>query len=75
MYKFMFVMHAEIIHVQCDRGWYVETGYRKTIIRIMDVSGHAAASSLAWTHMKHARCTRWARRSLEEVLSIPVQFV
>ena len=38
-------------------------------------SGHGAASSLAWTHMRQAPWTHWARRSLEEVLSIPEQFV
>ena len=38
-------------------------------------SGHASVSSLAWTHMWHARCTRWAHRSVEEVLSISEQFV
>ena len=27
----MFVMYAEIVHVQCYRGWYVETGYTNTI--------------------------------------------
>ena len=31
MYTFMFVMYAEIVHVQCYRGWYVETGYTNTI--------------------------------------------
>ena len=38
-------------------------------------SGHAAASSLAWRHMRHAHCTCWARMCVEEVLSIPEQFV
>ena len=28
----MFVMYAEIVHVQCYRGWYVETGYTNTIL-------------------------------------------
>ena len=27
----MFVMYAEIVHVQCYRGWYVETGDTNTI--------------------------------------------
>ena len=31
VYMFMFVMYAEIVHVQCYRGWYVETGYTNTI--------------------------------------------
>ena len=31
VYKLMFVMYAEIVHVQCYRGWYVETGYIITI--------------------------------------------
>ena len=31
VYTFMFVMYAEIVHVQCYRGWYVETGYTNTI--------------------------------------------
>ena len=30
-YTFIFVMYAEILHVQCYRGWYVETGYTNTI--------------------------------------------
>ena len=28
----MFVLYAGIIHVQCFRGWYVETGYVNTIL-------------------------------------------
>ena len=28
----MFVLYAGIVHVQCYRGWYVETGYVKTIL-------------------------------------------
>ena len=24
---FMLVLYAGIVHVQCYRGWYVETGY------------------------------------------------
>ena len=31
VYTFMFVMYAEIVRVQCYCGWYVETGYTKTI--------------------------------------------
>ena len=31
VYTFMFVMYTEIVHVQCYRGWYVETGYTNTI--------------------------------------------
>ena len=31
VYTFMYVMYAEIVHVQCYRGWYVETGYTNTI--------------------------------------------
>ena len=29
----MFVLYAGIVHVQCYRGWYVETGYLNTILR------------------------------------------
>ena len=28
----MFVLYAEIVHVQCYRGWCVETGYVNTIL-------------------------------------------
>ena len=28
----MFVLHAGIVHVQCYRGWCVETGYVNTIL-------------------------------------------
>ena len=28
----MFVQYAGIVHVQCYRGWYVETGYVNTIL-------------------------------------------
>ena len=28
----MFVLYAGIVHVQCYRGWYVETGYVNTIL-------------------------------------------
>ena len=28
----MFVLYAGSVHVQCYRGWYVETGYVKTIL-------------------------------------------
>ena len=28
----MFGLYAEIVHVQCYRGWYVETGYVNTIL-------------------------------------------
>ena len=31
VYTFMFVMYAEIVHVQCYRCWYVETSYTNTI--------------------------------------------
>ena len=31
LYTLLFVMYAEIVHVQCYRGWYVETGYTNTI--------------------------------------------
>ena len=31
VYTFMFVMYAEIVHVQCYRGWYVEMGYTNTL--------------------------------------------
>ena len=31
LYTFMFVMYAEIVHVQCYRGFYVETDYTNTI--------------------------------------------
>ena len=31
----MFVMYTEIVHVQCYRGWYVETGYTNTIFGIL----------------------------------------
>ena len=30
VYTFMFVMYAEIVRVQCYRGWYVEAGYTNT---------------------------------------------
>ena len=32
VYTFMFVLYAGIVHVQCYRGWYVETGYVNTIL-------------------------------------------
>ena len=32
VYTFMFVMYAEIVHVQCYRGWNVEMGYTNTIL-------------------------------------------
>ena len=28
----MFVLYAGIVHVQCYRGWYVETGYMSIIL-------------------------------------------
>ena len=28
----MFVLYAGIVHVQCYRGWYVETSYVNTIL-------------------------------------------
>ena len=28
----MFVLYAGIVHVQCYRGWYVETGFVNTIL-------------------------------------------
>ena len=31
VYTFMLVMYAEIVHVQCYRGWYVEVSYTNTI--------------------------------------------
>ena len=31
-YTFMFDLYAEIVHVQCYRGCYVETGYVNTIL-------------------------------------------
>ena len=32
VYTFMFVLYGESVHVQCYRGWYVETGYVNTIL-------------------------------------------
>ena len=32
LHQFMFVLYAGIVHVQCYRGWYVETGYVNTIL-------------------------------------------
>ena len=29
---FMLVLYAGIVHVQCYRGWYVETGYVNKIL-------------------------------------------
>ena len=29
---FIFVLYAEVVHMQCYRGWYVETGYVNTIL-------------------------------------------
>ena len=33
VYTFMFVMNAEIVHVQCYRGLYVKRGYTNTIFK------------------------------------------
>ena len=32
VYTFMFVLYAGIVHVQCYRGWCVDTGYVNTIL-------------------------------------------
>ena len=32
VYTFTFVLYAEIVHVQCYRGWYVETSYMNTFL-------------------------------------------
>ena len=32
VYTFMFVLYAGIVHVQCYRGWCVETGYVNTML-------------------------------------------
>ena len=44
------------------------------IIIAVGMSAHAVAGSLAWIRLRHATCTRLARRSLEEVLNMPEQF-
>ena len=37
----MFVLYAGIVHVQCYRCWYVETGYVNTILGKLHKLKHA----------------------------------
>ena len=48
----MFVLYSGIVHVQCYRGWYVETGYVNTILRKLHKLKYAILTRLN-TYLRH----------------------
>ena len=57
----MFVPYAEIVHVQCYRGWYVETGYVNTILRKL----HKLKYAILTTHNTYLGHTEFPGRFKE----------
>ena len=57
----MFVMYAEIVHVQCFRGWYVETGYTNTIFGKLYNLKYAILTRRTPT-LRHTGFARWFQR-------------
>ena len=53
----MFVLYAEIVHVQCYRDWYVETGYVNTILGKL----HKLKYAILTTHNTYLEPTGFAR--------------
>ena len=57
----MFVMYTEIVHVQCYRGWYVETGLHKhDFLEI--IKSKIRHFYEAHTYMRHIGFARWFQR-------------
>ena len=65
VYTFMFVLYAGIVHVQCYRGWYVETDYVKTILGKL----HKLKYDILTTHNSYLESTRFTR-SLQRMESL-----
>ena len=57
----MFVMYAEIVHVQCYRGLYVEMGYTKTIFGKLLNLKYAILTRRTPT-LRHIGLARWFQR-------------
>ena len=53
----MFVVNAGIIHVQCYRGWYVETSYVNIILRKL----HEIKYAILMRHNTYLGHTGFAR--------------
>ena len=67
----MFVLYAEIVHVQCYRGWYVETGYVNTILEKL----HKLKYAILTTHNIYQVHTGFARsyQRIESLFVVIVQ--
>ena len=61
----MFVLYAAIVHVQCYRGWFVETGYMNTILGKL----HKLKYAIFTTHKTYLGHTGIAR-SLQRMESL-----
>ena len=51
----MFVLYAGIVHVQCYRGWYVETGNVNTILGKL----HKLKYAILTRHNNYLGHTEW----------------
>ena len=57
----MFVLCAGIVHVQCYRGWYVETGYVNIILGILHKIKYAIITR-DYTYLEHTGFARSFQR-------------
>ena len=53
-------MYAEIVHVQCYRGWYVETGFTNTIFGKLKIQNTPFLR--AHNYLRHIGFARWFQR-------------
>ena len=57
VYTFIFVLYTGIVHVQCYRGWYIETGYVNTILGKL----HKIKYTILTRHKTYLERTGFAR--------------
>ena len=56
VYMFMFVLYVVIVHLQCYRGWYVETGYVNTILEKLHNMKYAILTRQKYLSEAHKLC-------------------
>ena len=61
VYTLMFVLYTGIVHVQCIRGWYVETGHVNTILGKLHKIKYAILTRLD-TYLGHTGFARSSQR-------------
>ena len=66
MYTFVFVLYAGSVHVQCYRGWYVETGYVNTILAKL----HKIIHAIRTRHNNYLEHTEFATSFKEWIASL-----